>query len=222
MGMKPIIIADHRERDLVRCWDDETAVVQVEQLQVGDVICSDRVGVERKRIEDFLQSIIDQRLFTQLENLTRTFECPILVVEGNQDLLFSRGLHENTIRGVFSSIAIDYKVPIIWTQNTQETADQLFWIAKREQGNGKRSFAIRANKKPVTLAEQQAFLVAGLPGINAKRAAKLLEKFKTPERIFRATEKQLLKIDGFGEKMITRMKSVLKTQYDATSSDKPE
>ena len=213
--MKPVIIADHREREVIRHLRAEACAVEERQLAVGDYILSDRVGAERKRISDFLQSIIDRRMFTQLEQLSKTFTHPVLILEGNPELLFlERNLHKNVIRGVFCSIAIDYRIPIIWTQNTQETAKQLFWIANREQVLEKRSPQIRGSRKSRSVQEEQEFLVAGLPGINAKRARKLLEHFKTPERVFRATEKQLLKVDGFGEKMSKRMKSLLKEPYE--------
>jgi Fanconi anemia group M protein len=149
-----------------------------------------------------------------MENLSRSFECPLLILEGNPETLFlERNIHENTIRGVLSSIAIDYKVPKIWTQNSRETADQLVWIAKREQFLGKRGIQVRPSRKAPALKDQQEFLVAGLPGINSKRAKKLLRHFKTPEKVFRATEKQLDSVDGFGEKTIKRMKEILKGQY---------
>lgn len=214
LAAKPVIIADTREGELLRNLIPLDAEVRKEQLQVGDFVLSERVGVERKRVEDFLQSILDQRLFRQLENLASSYECPILIIEGNPELLFlERNIHKNTIRGVLSAIAIDYKIPIIWTQNPHETAKQLFWIANREQILEKRDIQVRSCKKSQTLQDMQEFLVAGLPGINSKRAKKLLDHFRTPEKVFRATEKQLLKVDGFGEKTIRKMKSILKEQY---------
>ena len=211
---KPVIIVDTREAEILRKLRDTPALIEEKQLDVGDFVLSERVCVERKRIEDFLQSIIDQRLFTQLENLANSYERPLLILEGNPELLFlERNIHENTIRGVLASIAIDYKIPIIWTQNSKETAAQLFWIANREQILEKKEPAIRGSKKAPTLKRHQEYLIAGLPGISSKRARKLLEHFKTPEKVFRATENQLLQVDGFGEKMVKKMKDILKEPY---------
>lgn len=211
---KPVIIIDRRERDVLRNLDPGKALLEERQLETGDFILSDRVGVERKRIGDFLQSIIDQRLFRQLENLARSFERPLLVLEGNPESLYlERDIHENTIRGVLASIAIDYKIPIIWTQNSRETAEQLYWIANREQIIEKRDIQVRSSKRPKSLKEQQEYLVSGLPGINSKRARKLLEKFKTPEKVFKASDKQLMALDGFGDKTVKKMKGILKGKY---------
>lgn len=213
---KPRIISDFREREVCRHFNTKKASVEEKSLQVGDFVLSERVGVERKRIADFLQSIIDQRIFKQVEALSNSYECPLLILEGNPETLFlERGLHENTIRGVLASLAIDFKIPILWTQNPEETANQLFWIANREQVLEKKELQVRANKKSASLSDQQEFLVAGLPGINSKRARKLLKELKSPEKIFRASEKRLLKVNGFGDKVIKRMKDVLKEEYQS-------
>lgn len=210
----PIIIADVREPEIIRQLNKENAEVQQKQLQVGDFILSKDVGVERKRVQDFLQSITDQRLFKQLANLSSTFKSPLLIIEGNPELLFmERDIHKNTIRGVLSCIALDYKIPIIWTQNSMETTKQLYWIANREQVIEKKGIQVRVTKKPTSLKEQQEFLVSGLPGINSKRSKKLLEHFKTPDKIFTAEDKDLLELNGFGKKMIENMRKVMKTKY---------
>ncbi len=38
-------------------------VVESQQLDIGDYILSDRLAVERKEVKDFLQSLMDGRLF---------------------------------------------------------------------------------------------------------------------------------------------------------------
>ncbi|MBI5060969.1 MAG: Hef nuclease, partial [Candidatus Aenigmarchaeota archaeon] len=53
------------------------------QLKVGDYLLSKRVVVERKTADDFLQSLVDGRLFRQLEELKNQFEKPLLLLEGN-------------------------------------------------------------------------------------------------------------------------------------------
>ncbi|MBI4182002.1 MAG: hypothetical protein HY520_03480 [Candidatus Aenigmarchaeota archaeon] len=217
MDPKPRIIVDHRERDVLRALR-ELAEVDEQQLAVGDFICSERVGVERKAIEDFLTSLMDQRLFSQMEALAGAYDRPLLIMEGNPDLLFLRNIHQNAIRGALASIAIDYKVPIIWTSSSQETAQQLYWIANREQLLGKRVVGVRGKRPPSTLQEQQLFLVAGLPGISRKRAELLLRHFKTPEKVFKASAEEIQEIDGFGEKMAGRIRDILRHAYGKEAS----
>ena len=86
---------DVRERHIGRLLADK-AKVEFKVLEVGDYIISDRVAVERKTAEDFVNSIVDKRLFMQLKDL-RKYQKPILIVEGRE---FSR-LHENAIKGQY-------------------------------------------------------------------------------------------------------------------------
>ncbi len=213
---KVTIFADTREvnSNIAFYLKDWECDVIEKQLKVGDYIVSDRVCLERKTISDFLQSVFDQRIFKQVENLIESYQRPLLIMEGSPEgLFYERDVHPNTIRGVLASIAIDYRIPIIWTHSPKETAAQIYWIAYREQKMEKRELAIRVNKKNPSISRQQEFLIAGLPGISNLKARKLLQKFKTPEKVFRAKEGQLQKVEGFGEKSVKRIKELLQKEY---------
>lgn len=209
-----MIFADNREfasrvvKELARL----DCVVKPKQLEVGDYILSERVCAERKTAPDFLSSVIDQRIFGQLKSLKESFPKPVLIIEG-YDLYSERNVHPNAIRGALACIAVDYAIPILWTEGAEETAAMLFWIARREQVDEERCLAIRAQRKVETLREQQEFLVAGLPGVNTKRARKLLEKIGTPEKVFRASEDKLKKVEGIGDVMAKNLRKVLTEKY---------
>ncbi|MCD6367778.1 MAG: hypothetical protein J7L45_01695 [Candidatus Aenigmarchaeota archaeon] len=211
---KIVIFADNREfsskvvRELARL----DCIVKPKQLEVGDYILSDRVCIERKSSKDFVSSILDQRLFNQLVNLKKNFEKPILIIEGGK-LFSERNVHPNAVRGALTSIAIDYSIPILWTENEKDTANMLYWIARREQSDEERSIVIRGEKKPPTLGEQQEFLIAGLPKINTKIAKRLLNHFETPERIFTAKEDDLKKVRGIGDKLAKTIRKILTEKY---------
>jgi Fanconi anemia group M protein len=216
-GKKVVIAVDHREAaSNTAAWLRKLgADVDAKQLPVADYICSDRVCVERKTISDFLQSVTDQRLFRQLENMTSSFERPVLLLEGSPEMLFSeRAIHPNTIRGVLSSIAVDYKIPILWTSNTKETAEQVFWMASREQIIERRPLAVRCEKHMDTVQEAQEFLVAGLPQVNGVLSRRLLKEFGNVRRIFSARPEQLMKVDGIGTDKAKKIHEVLNAQYE--------
>jgi len=183
-------------------------------MPVGDYILSDRVCVERKTAEDFLQSIIDRRLFSQLENMKSNFKNPLLIVEGEQLLDSGRNIHPNAIRGALASICIDYSIPIIWTSTQMDTAHQLYMIAKREQLEEKRSIGIRGKKKTKSLAEMQEFLIAGIPKISTEKARNLLKHFQTPEKVFRASETELKKVDGIGDDLARQIRQLMSKKYE--------
>ncbi|MEM4679246.1 MAG: ERCC4 domain-containing protein, partial [Candidatus Jordarchaeales archaeon] len=217
-GDKLIVYADVREggnavvQELARLGVE----VVLTKLDVGDYVISERVGVERKTDADFVQSIIDQRLFKQLVELSRTYESPLLIIEGG-NLYERRGVNPEAIRGALVSIALDFKIPIFWTQNAKETAEVIKTIARREKEEGRKGIRIGV-KKPATLKELQEHIVAALPGIDYILAKRLLQKFKSVERVYTADEKELMSVQGIGERKAKKIKEVLRAEYRGEDS----
>jgi len=79
------IVVDERERrsgipDLLR---QAGALIDFAQLKVGDYVVSPKTAIERKTIQDLLNSIYDGRLFVQCSQLNEHYAKPVLIVEGN-------------------------------------------------------------------------------------------------------------------------------------------
>jgi len=208
------IIADHREmpsgvvHELVQLGIE----VESKQLDVGDFILSDRVGVERKSAGDFLQSMVDKRLLTQAKALSETFERPVLILEG-EDLYSRRAIHPNAIRGALAALAVDFGISILPTKDEKETAAILAIIGRREQTELAREVAIRGEAKGLTLPEQQRFIVEGLPGVSAVLAERLLAHFKNPEKVMAASEEELQEVHGIGKVKAKEIRRVLGSLY---------
>ncbi len=209
------IIADVRERGskvLELLFLDPELKVTVKQLPLADYIISDRVAVERKSAEDFIQSIIDGRLFDQVKRLSEHYARPILIVEGD---LFSvpRGVHPNAIRGALISLVTDFGISVLFSNSPEETATYIKLLAKREQEEGERIPRIRGEKRILSLPEMQQFIVESLPFVGPKLARELLKKFGTVERVMTATERELSKVEGIGPKRAKEIRRVLTTPY---------
>jgi len=218
-GEKVVILADHREiaSNVTRHLRQHDAEIREIQLKTGDYRISERVAVERKAIPDFLQSIIDQRLFKQMEELACSYEKPVLILEGNPEGMFlERNMHANTVRGVLSSIAIDYRIPIIWTHNSKETAAQIYWMAYREQVQESRGLQIRCSKKVSSLPQQQEFLVAGLPNVSNVLSKRLLGHFGTVRDVYDATPEELMKVEGIGKEKAKKIWDLINAGYKLT------
>lgn len=178
-------------------------------LDIGDFIISDRIGIERKTVDDFLSSMFDGRLFEQLEEMSKCYEKPVLIIEGGESLYSKRDVHPNAIRGALSSIAIDLSVPILWSCSEKDTAFIILRMAKREQDDNDRSVSIRNGKTPSSLKEKQLYLVSGLPGVDKVLGERLLDHFKSPERVFSASKEELMEVDGIGSKIAASLRDVL-------------
>jgi Fanconi anemia group M protein len=217
-GDKIIIFCDSREgassvnKEL---FGKEKVKLITKALDVGDYVLSRDVCVERKTIEDFVNSIIDGRLFSQIMNMRQNYTKPLIILEGNMEELFTlRNIHRNSVIGALTSIALDYQVPILNTKNSAETAEYLYVIAKREQIGREKEVRLRVGRKGLTLSEQQRFIVEGLPLVGPLLAKAMLEKFGTIREIANADEKELQHVEGLGKKKAKLIKKVLTEKFD--------
>jgi Fanconi anemia group M protein len=221
MDQKPKIICDHREQrsGVVKKLYELDAEIETAQLQVGDFILSNRVCVERKTVKDFLQSIIDNRLFNQISEMVANFEKPIIIVEGDEDIYAERAIHPNAIRGTIAALAIDFRIPIIYTTCEHETALFLYTIASREQIDKKVNISLRGEKKPVDDSFLQEYIICGFPGIGKNIAQKLLNHFKTIKSLVNADVKELTKVEKIGKKKAENIKRLVEKEYSNGPSD---
>lgn len=187
------------------------AEVEVKTLDVADYVVSEEVGIERKSANDFIQSIIDGRLFDQVERLKRAYEKPVIIIEGQ--LYGIRNVHPNAIRGAIAAVTLDWGVPILFSSGPEETAQFVYLLAKREQEERKKEVRLRSEKKALTLAERQRLIVEGLPNISATLAKRLLKHFGNVERVFTATEEELQEVEGIGPKKAREIRKVITAPY---------
>jgi len=209
------IFADVREKGsaVIKELLDLGVDLSLQTLNVGDFILSSDVGIEFKTVEDFVNSIIDKRLLIQIKNLKENFEKPLVIVECEQDMYSVRNIHANAIRGMLATIAVSYGVPILVTKNSKETAALLLIIAKREQEESK-GFTFHTERKPLTIREQQEYIISALPGIGASLAKPLLRKFKTVKKLINATLEQFEKVENIGPKKAQAIKDVIEIEYE--------
>ncbi|MCX9009696.1 MAG: DEAD/DEAH box helicase [Candidatus Methanoperedens sp.] len=211
----PKVYVDQREirSQVARALEKQGMEVVLRTLEVGDYVVSDRAGIERKTVDDFLGTLMDGRdLFGQISDLARTFERPLLIIEG-EGLYTTRQIHPNAIRGVLSSIAIDFGVPIIFSKDEEDTAALISVIAKREQIDNKTGISLHGKKTAPTLKEQQEYVISSIPEIGPVVAKNLLQHFGSVEKVMLASREELMKVGLVGPKTADRIKEVVSGEY---------
>jgi len=209
----PKIIADTREVfSGIPAMLESMAELEVKQIPVGDYILSERVAVERKRAEDFLDSLIRKKIFEQVTRLRNAYEKPVLVIE--DEGLFSRNIDRRAIYGAIASLLTDYDIPVIRTRDAQETSFILYAIAAREQFKKKRDVALRGKKPNMSLKERQQFLVEGLPDVSSILAKRLLFHFRTVRNVMMAGMEELMEVEGIGKKKAMKITEVMDAEWE--------
>ncbi len=206
------IIVDRRESDEIKHELSKYNIkIEEQTLEIGDFLLSEEVCVERKTTKDFVESIIDGRLFSQALNLKQQYMKPIIIIEKSGDI---ERVTLNSFYGALASLISDFSIPVIITESNSETAFLLYSIAKREQFEKKKGIKIREGTKPLNMKEIQKYILAGIPGISAILAERLLEKFGTLQKIFNADKKELMEVKGIGETIAKRIKEIATLDYN--------
>lgn len=180
-------------------------------LDTADYVLSESVAVERKEAGDFVQSIMDRRLFGQVAKLRAEFERPVLILEGDLGGVRS-AISAEAVRGALSFVAVIEGVTVLPTRDAHETAATIRVMARHaQQGLGYR-VGLRA-PAPASEALFAEYLVEGLPGVGRRRAQQLLRHFGTPAAVMRAAPAELTMVEGIGKKSAERIWAALNTPY---------
>ena len=147
---------------------------------VGDV--GDGYLIERKTWSDLIRSIKDKSIWHQLPKILHHdgFQS-ILLIEGyrSQALKYSKFSHDQ-LNGVLNSIALSWKIPIVYTTSKRATVGYLAKLIKMSDGSIEKGFhAIRTKGiKAKSLSYQQRYFLEGIEGIGSTKSTGLLKEGK--------------------------------------------
>ncbi|MFZ1076133.1 MAG: ERCC4 domain-containing protein [Nitrosotalea sp.] len=181
--------------------------VEMKNLPIGDYIVASETVVERKSIHDFISSVFDGRLFDQCNRLKEHFEHPAIIIEGDIDEINQIAENPLVFYGAISSVALDFKIPVLPTPNASNTAKLLVAMCAR-QGKTKGPF-LKKIRKSGNIHHQQLSVLCSLPGVGEKLASRMLEKFGSPSNSFSASIAELSKIEGMGESRARKIRNLL-------------
>jgi ERCC4-related helicase len=209
----PKIVIDDRETSskVVEVLSGMGADIRLERLPHGDYAIGDRILVERKTAADFVDTLINRDLLGQAKAMAEACTRPVLIIEGG-DLYTRRDMHPNAIRGVLAALAVDMGISLLHTKDVQDTAQMLFVLARREEGErGERK--IHPHKSYHSVKEEQEYIVSAFPDVGLKAARLLLSHFKSVQAIANASPEELTAIRGIGEKTAGKIAELCRRKY---------
>ena len=220
------LIVDHREApsgliDELQDYEYTTTTthvsthVETAQLPVGDVVCSDRVCIERKTCEDFVDSFINRDIFGQVIDMIRAYPRSIMILEG--DSVFGiRNISPEALRGSQAGLTVGMRVPIISTKNVTQTAALAVTIARREQFRMKRSVSMHGKRSNMTMPQRQIYVVSSIgEGVGVVVAEDLLKHFHSVRAVMNASIDELMEVKGVGQKIAEKIGEIVGGEYKA-------
>ncbi|MDD1705848.1 MAG: DEAD/DEAH box helicase [Methanoregulaceae archaeon] len=210
----PEIVVDDRETSsrVVEHLHALGASLCVKRLPYGDYMTGDRIVVERKTTRDFVDTLIERDLFGQLRGLSGHALRPVLIIEGG-DLYTERDVNPNALRGALASIAVDLGITPFFTKDSEETAQMLIVLARREEERGERTGRLPVRKAYQSAKEELERIVGSFPDIGLKNARLLLEHFGSIQAVANASEEALAGVKGIGEKKAKRIFDLVRKKY---------
>ena len=218
------IVVDERERNIgiTDLLKKAGAIVDIAQLPVGDYIVSSETAVERKTVYDLVHSIYDGRLFVQCSELVKYYAKPLVIIQGDLaklqeipddvDASKVQKLKERMpiAYDALATVAMEFRIPVIHTPDAEQTANFLITLVNKNLQEGKTTGPLLKKirkENPVFL--QQLSVLSSVPGVGDKLAARMLEKFRTPQRALNASVAELATIPGFGLARAQRLRKIL-------------
>lgn len=207
----PLVVDVNEPEDLPERLRELGVDLEVRRLAPGDYVLGP-IGIERKTLTDFFNSLIRKRLFEQVQRLRDAYPQPLVILEGDLSEI-STFKHPQSVLGALLAIETKERVPILTTADKEQTA-LLLSILWKGQEKGAPEYGLRHKPKALSLGQRQRFLVEGLPSIGETLARSLLERFGSVRAVFDASEEDLRKVPKIGEVKAAEIVRLLTVPYE--------
>ena len=218
----PLIVDSNEPEDLQEKLRGLRVEVEVKKIAPGDYVLGP-IGIERKTLPDFFNSLVRKRLFEQVRRLREAYPKPLLLLEGDLAEI-SAFRHPQSLLGAILAIETDERVPTLTTADKDQTALLLSVLWKR-QDRATAEYGLRHKPKELTLDQRQRILVEGLPNVGATLARNLLEHFGSVRAVFNASEDDLKRVAKIGEVKAAEIARLVAARYEGdqrTLDDEPD
>ena len=226
--MKMELIIDSREKsdfssEVIRKANRINVSNKKEWIEVGDYVIGDAC-FEAKSAQDFLQSIMNKRIWTQIDNMDKHFNNNFVVIYGTveeavvkvikyikTDSNTSRQQLKNKLalqfKGAIGRLRLDYDVGIIWRENVTDVVDEILTIAK--MAPIERKMINPSIPTRIATDDVRVDMLTIVKGVSEKKAKDLLKEHGCIMEIGDSTVRELLVVKGIGDTVANRINSVL-------------
>ena len=193
------ITCDFREKPsgIPKLLADNKVNVSFSSLTSGDYIINDQIIVERKTAEDFIQSIMDNRLFEQCSKLKKESRRVLILIEGNP-YKTEHKINAHAVKGAILSILTAWQIPVIYSQSVETSIELLLMLGTQSL---KENVYLKTYKgyKPKKIKSQRLRFLQGIPSTGPSIAGRLIENFGNIKSIVNASIDELRMIKGIGK-----------------------
>ena len=195
---------------------------EVCNLEIGDYIFNEQVCFEYKTMADYIASIQDHRAFNESINQAEHFDWHYLVIQGNEHertklLAMTKNYQPVNLfqyHGSIASINRYSTVMEVYSPYLNEAFYKMYIQAKKDLQQ--KPIVKKFPKKHKNSAFN--YLAYCVYGVSAKRANEIVYTchLNTLEDLLNLTHQDLIKIDGIGEKLASKiLDSISEDSYES-------
>ena len=226
-----MLIIDSREKEgskLVKLVESKAKALNIQTekkwLEIGDYVFDD-VCFEAKSTTDFLGSVINKRLWTQIDNMDRHYKTNVVIIYGTiEEAIFNvkkyskANIQEparsimlnNKFLGAIGRITLDTDIKAFWTPTEEEASLIITAICKMKPI--KRDVIRPEVFKRVTTDDLRLDVPTSIKGVSIKKAKLLIKEFGSVMEIGEQTEEELQYLEGIGLVLASRILNTLNSE----------
>ncbi|MHB8254836.1 MAG: ERCC4 domain-containing protein [Acidiferrobacter sp.] len=126
-----LIQVDRRERGRVvkRLEESEGVRLDMVDLEFGDYVLPNHIVVERKSATDFILSVVDEGLWTNIANLKPTYSRIVYIIEGDP---YVARFHQKAldVHRAFARMTVDHGIAVLPSADADHTAMLIYLMGQ--------------------------------------------------------------------------------------------
>ena len=193
------ITCDFRERNsgIPKLFTENKIEISFAAISAGDYIINDQIIIERKTADDFIQSLIDNRLFEQCSKLKKDSRRILILIEGNPYKTRHK-IDTLAIKGAILSILTAWQIPVIYSQSANTSVELMIMLGIQSLKYNVH-FRMYKGYKSKKIKSQRLRFLQGIPSSGPTIAGRLMDYFGNIKLIVNASADELRKIKGIGK-----------------------
>ena len=179
-------------------------------IEVGDYVFDD-VCFEAKSCVDFIQSVLNKRIWTQIDNMDRNYKHNS---RSATHIVFNEHTLSRKFLGAIGRITLDTDTKAFWVPSEKEAAMIITTICKMKPIE--RPSLNPQLIKRIATDDMRVDVLTSIKGISVKKARALLKTFGSVIEISYAKVSDIKKVEGIGATLAIRILEVLNTEDKVT------
>ena len=227
MSVQKLIIDSRETSNLYEYVESQAhrllIITEKQWLEVGDYAFDD-VCFEAKSTIDFLQSVINKRLWNQIDNMDRHYEHTFVIIHGslheamNYPKYIKMNIPEHILKnkfyGAIGKISLDTDTKVFWVESPKKAAKIITTICKMRPIN--RAVIKPGLLKSITTEDLRLDMLCTIKGVSENKAKLLIKEYGSIMEIAEAPPEELTEIKGIGTTIANRIIDTLISEDKVT------